>query len=81
LKSKERLDPINLDVCAADWKTPQDVKNHYSSASFLPDRVIIFNVKGNSYRLVVQCAFNTKHVVVKWVGTHAEYDKVYGGGK
>lgn len=57
------------------WRTPQDIKVAYSSASFLADRVVIFNVKGKHYRLEVQVAYNTGVVVVRWVGTHAEYSK------
>ena len=63
------------EVEAATWKTPQDIKNRYSSASFLPNRIVIFNVKGNSYRLAVQVAFNVGVVMVKKIGTHAEYDR------
>jgi len=63
------------DAEAARWLTPQSIKNSYSSASFLADRVVIFNVKGNHYRLEVQVAYNTGVVVVQWIGTHAQYRK------
>jgi len=63
------------DVEAARWRTPQEIKESYASASFLASRVVIFNVKGNRYRLEVQVAYNTGVVVVKWAGTHAEYTK------
>ena len=63
------------DVGAARWHSPQDIKGSYASASFLADRVVIFNVKGNRYRLEVQVAYNTGVVVVRWAGTHAEYTK------
>jgi mRNA interferase HigB len=63
------------DVESARWLTPQDIKNCYASASFLAERHVIFNVRGNRYRLEVQIAFNTGIVVVKWVGTHADYSK------
>ena len=59
------------------WSTPQDVKESYASASFLADRIVIFNVKGNRYRLGVQVAYNTGVVVVRWAGTHADYTKRY----
>jgi mRNA interferase HigB len=59
----------------ATWKTPQDIKDHYASASFLPGGRVIFNVKGNEYRLEVIVAFKTGVVVVEWAGTHAEYDQ------
>jgi mRNA interferase HigB len=63
------------DVEAALWRTPQDIKSSYASASFLADRIVIFNVKGKRYRLEVQVAYNTGVVVVKWAGPHAKYTK------
>lgn len=57
------------------WKTSQDVKNMYASASFLAGNVVIFNVKGNHYRMETLIAYNTATVIVRWIGTHAEYDK------
>lgn len=60
---------------AAQWRTPQEIKALHSSASFLPERLVIFNVKGNHYRLEVQVAYNTGLVIVRWAGTHAEYTK------
>jgi mRNA interferase HigB len=42
---------------------------------FLKENYVIFNIKGNSYRLVVKVAYNSQTVLVKWIGTHAEYDK------
>ncbi len=59
----------------AVWRTPQDIKDCYASASFLHDNIVIFNIKGNHYRLVVKVAFNTQLVLVKWLGTHAEYGR------
>src|SRR3972149_9702964 len=66
------------DVETATWRTPQDIKNNYATASFLADRIVIFNVKGNHYRVEVRIAYNTGIVVVHWVGTHAEYTKRMG---
>ena len=63
------------DAEMASWQGPQDIKHSYTSASFLPDNLVIFNVKGNHYRLEVQVAYGTGVVVVRWVGTHAEYTK------
>lgn len=53
---------------AAQWKTSQDIKQSYASASFLADNVVIFNVKGNRYRLEVQIAYKTGIAVVQWIG-------------
>jgi mRNA interferase HigB len=59
----------------AKWVCPQDIKDKYSSASFLKENVIIFNVKGNLYRLEVFVAYKTGKVLIKWLGTHAEYSR------
>lgn len=63
------------DVEGSIWRTPQDIKNKYSSASFLEKNVVIFNVKGNHYRLETQIAYKTSIVKTLWAGTHVEYDK------
>lgn len=60
---------------SANWQCTQDIKNRYRSASFLEDNIVIFNVKGNKYRLEVQVAYNTNIVAVKRISTHSEYDK------
>ena len=62
------------DVAAAAWSNPQDIKDRYVSASFLAGNLVIFNVRGNDYRLEVTIAYKTAVVVVVWIGTHAEYD-------
>lgn len=61
------------------WRTPQDIKERYATASFLADNVVIFNVRGNNYRLEVQVAYKTSTIVVLWLGTHDEYTKRYSG--
>jgi len=60
---------------AAEWKTPHCIKNRYSNASILHDDIVIFNIKGNHYRLVTKVAYGTQTVLIKWLGTHAAYDK------
>lgn len=59
----------------ASWDGPADIKDRYPSVSFLSNNIVIFNIKGNRYRLAVQVAYNTKIVMIRWIGTHAEYDK------
>lgn len=63
------------DVESALWTTPQDIRRRYASASFLPEGAVIFNVKGNAYRLEVTVACRTGVVVIDWIGTHREYDE------
>ena len=72
---KSALDAWFHEARAADWKTPQDIKNRYRSADFLDDNRVIFNIKGNHYRLVVKVRYQNGMVRVEWVGTHAEYSK------
>lgn len=69
------LDAWQLEVEKADWSGPRDVKNRYPSASFLSDNKVIFNIKGNKYRLVVKAKYERGIVLIEWVGTHAEYSK------
>lgn len=57
-----------------EWKTPQQIKDRYASASFLAGNTVILNVRGNDYRLEMTVAYKSGVVVVKWVGTHAAYD-------
>jgi len=59
----------------SNWATPQDIKNRYPSADIIANDRVIFNIKGNHFRLVVKVRYQNGVVIVEWVGTHAEYDK------
>ena len=59
----------------ADWESPAQVKERYRSASFVGENRVIFNIKGNAYRIEVVVAYQTGVVMVTWAGTHAEYSK------
>lgn len=58
----------------AGWKTPNDIKARYGSASFLADNRVVFNIKGNSYRLDAKVYYKRQMVIIKRVGTHSEYN-------
>lgn len=60
----------------AAWKTPQDILDRYPSADILPGNRAVFNIKGNHYRLIVKVHYNTGVVYIRFVGTHAEYDRI-----
>ncbi len=60
----------------ATWKSPQDIRLRYRSADFLPKDRVVFNIKGNSYRLVVAIRYEFFVVYIRFVGTHAEYDEI-----
>lgn len=59
-----------------DWSKPSEVKEKYRSASFVKDNRVVFNIKGNDYRLVVKINYPYRVVYVRFVGTHVEYDKI-----
>jgi len=73
--ARRPLDAWRLEVERAHWQTTQEIKQHYRSADFLADNRVIFNIKGNTYRLVVKVRYQNGLVVVEWIGTHAEYSK------
>ena len=59
-----------------DWDTPAKVKEKYRNASIVGGNRVIFNIKGNDYRLVVRISYPARIVYVRFVGTHAEYDAI-----
>jgi mRNA interferase HigB len=64
------------EVSSAVWQSPQDIKNQYRNASFVGKNRVIFNIKGNDYRLIVAVAYRFGVVYVKFVGTHVAYDRI-----
>jgi len=60
----------------ADWQSPQDITGHVPNARFLGNGRLSFKIKGNQYRLVVKVIFEKKTVYIRFIGTHAEYDKI-----
>ena len=61
---------------AAHWKSLVDIKARYRSADALPGNRVVFNIRGNTYRLIVRIHYNTGIVFLRFLGTHAEYDKI-----
>jgi mRNA interferase HigB len=60
----------------AEWNNSQDIKKVYSSASFLANNRVIFNIKGNDYRLVTEVNYDYHTIWILFLGTHAEYDTI-----
>jgi mRNA interferase HigB len=73
---KAALDAWFDEVSNAEWKTTADVKRRYVTASIVTAERIVFNIKGNDYRLVVAADFDKAIVWIKWLGTHKAYDKI-----
>jgi mRNA interferase HigB len=74
--AKEPLFAWFREVEKEDWDTPAKVKERYPNASILGDNRVVFNIKGNAYRLVVKINYPGRIVYVRFVGTHADYDRV-----
>jgi mRNA interferase HigB len=73
---KQALEAWYHDVKSATWKTPAEVKNVYRDASIVGNNRVVFNIKGNQYRLVVAVHYQRSIVYIRFVGTHQEYDKI-----
>ncbi len=74
--SEQQLKSWFQETNAIEWKNPKQIKKEYPSASFLPDNRVVFNIKGNKYRLIVKINYDYGMVWVRFIGTHAEYDKI-----
>jgi len=59
-----------------NWKSPNDLKKKYGNASVIGDGRLVFNIKGNKYRLIVAVNYKMKLVFIRFIGTHQEYDKI-----
>ncbi|MCY7411420.1 MAG: type II toxin-antitoxin system HigB family toxin [Chitinophagales bacterium] len=64
------------ELLVSEYKNFNELKRTYGNASVVDDDRIVFNIKGNKYRLVVRVVFEYKTIQVKWFGSHAEYDKI-----
>ncbi len=63
-------------VCKSDWSNFSDIKTTFNSVDAITNQRFVFNIKGNSYRLIAIVLFIPKMVYIRFIGTHAEYDKI-----
>lgn len=73
---EQQLKSWYQEASRATWKNSNEIKIEYPSASILQDNRIVFNIKGNNYRLIVRINFAYQMIWVRFVGTHSEYDKI-----
>jgi mRNA interferase HigB len=73
---KAALDAWFDEAKKAKWQNSADIRRRYATASIISADRIVFNIKGNDYRLVVAVDFDRSIVWIKWIGTHKEYDKI-----
>ena len=64
------------DADDADWDTPAAVRAQFANASIIAGNRVVFNIKGNDYRLVVNINYRRRAVYIRFIGTHAEYDRI-----
>ena len=74
--SQGQLEAWREEVLKADWSTPQELKAQFGNASILQDNRVVFNIKGNDYRLIVKINYPYRMVYVRFVGTHKMYDEI-----
>ena len=75
-KSEQALKAWYDEARSAKWKSPNELKRQYKNASIISNKRVVFNIKGNDYRLVVDIEYRIGIVFVVWVGTHKAYDKI-----
>ena len=74
--SKSSLEAFYNDIKAINWTKPNDVIDRYPTADVITSKRFVFNIKGNSFRLVADIEFTKQIIFIVWIGTHAEYNKV-----
>jgi len=75
-EAKDSLLAWHEEVLKADWATPPQLKTQFHHASILKNSRVVFNLKGNDYRLVVKINYPYRVVYIRLVGTHSQYDKI-----
>jgi len=74
--SRGPLEAWHSESIKANWKTPQDIKKQFRSASILKNSRVVFNIAGNKYRLIVAVDYKRQAMFIKFIGTHKQYDEI-----
>jgi len=74
--SEQQLKSWYREAAKATWQSPHEIKTEFPSASILGDQRVVFNIKGNNYRLIVKINYDYQMIWIRFIGTHTEYDKV-----
>jgi mRNA interferase HigB len=74
--AEEALKTWYSEVSHTNWQSPLDVKASHRNASIIGNDRVVFNIKGNTYRLIVAIRYDISIIFIRFIGTHAEYDKV-----
>jgi mRNA interferase HigB len=74
--SEQALRAWYAEAKMANWESPQEIKEHYRSASIIGNNRVVFNLCGNKYRLIVAIKYNFRIIYIRFIGTHKQYDKI-----
>lgn len=74
--SQQQLKSWYNETGIVEWSNPRQIKEEYPTASFLADNRVVFNIKGNKYRLIIKINYEYHMIWIRFIGTHAEYDKI-----
>ncbi len=75
-QANEPLDAWYQRVRHVVWRSPVELESDYGTADILPDNRVVFNISGNHYRLIVRVNYHRQAVYIRFLGTHAEYDRI-----
>lgn len=73
---EQQLKSWYQEALKAEWKNSNEIKLEYPSASIIGDNRVVFNIKGNTYRLIIKLNFDYQMIWIRFIGTHADYDKI-----
>ena len=73
---EQQLKSWYQEALGAEWKNSNEIKLEYPTASIIGDNRVVFNIKGNTYRLIIKINFDYQMIWIRFIGTHAEYDKI-----
>ena len=76
LDAEKALSDWYSSVKRADWSTPSEIRESFPDASFVGGNRVVFNIRGNRFRLITWISYRWSVVYIKWIGTHAEYDRI-----
>lgn len=75
-EAEQQLKIWHSEALKANWNTSADLKQNYRTASIINSKRVVFNIKGNDYRLIIDVEYTKKSIFIVWFGTHKEYDKI-----
>lgn len=76
IQSEQQLKIWHTEAVNAEWNNSAELKKQFRTASIINNKRVVFNIKGNDYRLIVDVEFTKKAIFIVWFGTHKEYDKI-----